>query len=39
VDLIQKAAEQGIINNVETPRIKCKIFEDNAGAVELANVP
>jgi hypothetical protein len=22
-----------------TPKIHCKVFEDNAGAIEIANVP
>ena len=26
-----------IIN--EKPNVKCKVFEDNAGAIEIANVP
>ncbi len=39
LSLAQEAATFGVINKVETPIIRCKIFEDNEGAVEMANVP
>jgi hypothetical protein len=28
-----------VIPKVDAPKIRCKIFEDNVGAVEMANVP
>jgi hypothetical protein len=39
LSLAQEAATFGVINKVETPIIRCKIFEDKEGAVEMANVP
>jgi hypothetical protein len=36
---VREAAKKGIINDVETPIIRCKMFEDNQGAVELSNAP
>jgi hypothetical protein len=37
--LMKEAREQGIPVLNATPRIHCKVFEDNAGAIEIANVP
>jgi hypothetical protein len=37
--LAKEAVKMKIIPDVEAPKIKCKIFEDNVGAVEMANVP
>ena len=39
LSLAREAAERGLIQDVEKPIIRCKMFEDNQGAVELANVP
>jgi hypothetical protein len=39
LSLAQEAATFGVIHKVETPIIRCKIFEDNERAVEMANVP
>jgi hypothetical protein len=39
LSLAQEAATLGVITKVETPIIRCKIFEDNEGAVEMANMP
>ncbi len=39
ISLAKEAARMKTINSIEAPKIKCKIFEDNMGAVEMANVP
>jgi hypothetical protein len=39
IDLTNEATQHNIIPHTETPIINCKIFEDNAGVVELTNVP
>jgi hypothetical protein len=39
ISLAKEAAKQGVIRETSAPIIKCKIFEDNIGAVEMANVP
>ncbi len=37
--LAKEAAKMKTIDDIEAPKIKCKIFEDNRGAVVMANVP
>ena len=37
--LMEEARKQGIPVLNATPKIHCKVFEDNAGAIEIANVP
>jgi len=37
--LMEEARQQGIPVLNATPKIHCKVFEDNAGAIEIANVP
>jgi hypothetical protein len=37
--LLQEAADQGINFNNTRPRVHCTVFEDNEGAIEIANVP
>jgi hypothetical protein len=37
--LLEEAKQQGIHVINEPPKIHCKVFEDNAGAIEIANVP
>jgi len=37
--LLNEAHEMGIPITNERPNVKCKVFEDNAGAIEIANVP
>jgi hypothetical protein len=37
--LMEEARKQGIPVLNATPRIHCKVFEDNEGAIEIANVP
>ncbi len=37
--LMEEARQQGIPVMNATPKIHCKVFEDNAGAIEIANVP
>jgi hypothetical protein len=39
LSLAKEAAKMKVIPDVDAPRIRCKIFEDNVGAVEMANVP
>ena len=36
---MEETKKQGIPVLNATPRIHCKVFEDNAGAIEIANVP
>jgi Reverse transcriptase (RNA-dependent DNA polymerase) len=37
--LLQEAASKGVPISTSTPIFRCTVFEDNAGCVELANVP
>jgi len=37
--LMEEARQQGIPVLNATTKIHCKVFEDNAGAIEIANVP
>jgi hypothetical protein len=37
--LIKEAARRKIISKTSKPMIHCKLFEDNKGAIEMANVP
>jgi hypothetical protein len=37
--LMQEAHDQGINVLTKPPKIQCKIFEDNEGAIEIAKVP
>ena len=37
--LMEEARHQGIPVLNTTPKMHCKVFEDNAGAIEIANVP
>jgi hypothetical protein len=39
LSLAKEASKRKIISKVETPVIRCKIIEDNQGAVEMANLP
>jgi hypothetical protein len=39
LSLAKEAGKHKIISKVETPVIRCKIFEDNQGAVEMTNAP
>jgi hypothetical protein len=39
ISLAKEAAKMKVIKRIEAPKIRCKIFEDNMGAVEMANVP
>ena len=39
MDFLQELQDRGFIENTNGTTIKCKAFEDNSGAVELANVP
>jgi hypothetical protein len=36
--LMEEAKQQGIPVLNATPKVHCKVFEDNAGAIEIANV-
>ena len=37
--LLDKLRENGVILTTEIPTISCQVFEDNAGAIELAKLP
>jgi len=37
--LMEEAKQQGIPVLNATPKVHCKVFEDNAGAIEIANIP
>ncbi len=37
--LLEEAGQQGIKILNARPKINCKVFEDNAGAIEIANIP
>jgi hypothetical protein len=39
MDLLEEGKAYGIPIHSPTPTVRCRIFEDNAGALELANVP
>jgi hypothetical protein len=39
LSLAKEASEHKLIAQVPTPLIHCKIFKDNSGTVEMANVP
>ena len=39
MELMEEAVEHGIIFGDTTPKIHCKAFEDNAGAIEIAKLP
>ncbi len=36
---MEEAKQQDIPVLNATPKVHCKVFEDNAGAIEIANVP
>ena len=37
--LLKEARDMGVPVMNEKPKVMCKVFEDNAGAIEIANVP
>ena len=37
--LMQEAAEAGVLPAAEVPKVHCKVFEDNSGAIEIARLP
>ena len=39
MDLLKEAKEHGIPNVIVEPKIHCKVFEDNLGALAMAQVP
>jgi hypothetical protein len=39
MDLLEEGQSYGVPIYCTTPTVRCRIFEDNAGALELANVP
>jgi hypothetical protein len=39
MELLREAQGHGIPNVVTTPKIHCKVFEDNSGALTMAKVP
>ena len=38
MDLLKEMASMGFISSYTPPEIKCKVFEDNSGALHMANV-
>jgi hypothetical protein len=39
MDLLEEGMKHGVPVHTTEPTVRCRIFEDNAGALELANVP
>ena len=39
MELLAEMKDQTLIENLPTPKIHCKVFEDNEGAIELAKSP
>ncbi len=39
MQLLNEAHEMGIPMTNQRPSVKCKVFEDNAEAIEVANIP
>jgi len=39
MNLLDELQENGVILTTELPTISCQVFEDNAGAIELAKLP
>jgi hypothetical protein len=37
--LLQEVADKGYITKAEMPKVHCKLFEDNSGAITIATVP
>ena len=37
--MAKEASKRKLVTKVTAPLIHCKLFEDNKGAIELANVP
>jgi hypothetical protein len=37
--LVREAAAQGVIDEPGVPKVHCKVFEDNSGAIEIARLP
>ena len=38
MDLLKEMSSMGFISSYTPPEIKCKVFEDNSGALHMANV-
>ena len=39
MSMVEELASNGFHFNTETPSVHCKAFQDNTGAIEIANVP
>jgi hypothetical protein len=37
--LAQEAVKMGVIEQAGQPKVHCKVFEDNSGAIEIARLP
>jgi len=37
--LMEEATRIGVIDQKMTPKVHCKVFEDNSGAIEIARLP
>ena len=39
IELLQELRKFGLIKSINTPKVYCKVFEDNSGAIEIAKAP
>ena len=39
MEMMEELVELGVMSSAPTPTIHCKVFEDNAGALEIARAP
>ena len=39
IELLQELRKFGLIKGINTPKVYCKVFEDNSGAIEIAKAP
>ena len=39
MEMLEEIVKLGVMSTAPTPIIRCKVFEDNAGALEIAKAP
>ena len=39
MELVKELQSKDVLSTDQNPRVHCKLFEDNSGAIEMANVP
>ena len=39
IELLQELRKFGLIKSINAPKVYCKVFEDNSGAIEIAKAP